>query len=395
MKKTSVVSITLNLLFVLILSIALVEKEEDTKDYTEQTVSELVASLQSQSQNQTLSHFSFAAPKILENWSVEAPSAVEKISAEKMPAADIVEVRADDFAQPLLPMTEKPGDKSPAKLIPASYEPNVQKLEKLVPLSASNPAPAKTEKPAQLAAVKETGNAIQAALASITPLTYKKPKPNAERLFEVKIKTEPREKVAIRGKDTLARNIITDTSMKRNKPSLLPPPSITEIKATQTILNNSDQIDGLAMTFIWPEDTHIKSRIHRALKECYGMRLGHLKQNGQLYFSNTQKATKAELDFYSPLLRLVSVPIDKREIEEIRKIKTDASGQLVRLFPQRLDAYILATLKQVLNPAEKLKGQFTGAYQFKGGKPGLGNLKLNGQLLNVEIELPVGQIGCL
>ena len=393
MKKTSVVSITSNVLFVLILSIALIEKEQDAKDFTEQSVSQPLASLQSQ--NQTLSHFSFASPKILENWSVEAPSAVEKISVEKAPAADIAEVRAGDFAQPLLPMTEKPGGRSPAKLIPASYESDVQKPEKLVPLSAPNPSPAKTVKPAQLAAVKETGSARQTALASLTPLTYKKPKPNTERLVEVKIKTEPKDKATIKGQDTLARNITTNTSKKRNKPALLPPPSMTEIKATQMILNNSDQVEGLAMTFIWPEDTYIKSRIHRALKECYGMRLGHLKQNGQLYFSNTQKATKAELDFYSPLLRLVSVPIDKREIEEIRKIKTNVSGQLVRLFPQRLDAYILATLKQVLNPAERLKGQFTGVYQLKGGKPGLGNLKLNGQLLNVEIELPVSQIGCL
>lgn len=393
MKKTSVASITSNVLFVLILSTVLVEKEQDTKDSTEHSVSQPVALLQSQ--NQTLSHFSFASPKILENWSVEAPSAVEKISDEKVSVGDIAEVRAGDFAQPLLPLTKKPGDRGTAKLIPASYESDVQKPEKLVPLSALNPALAKTAKPAQLAAVKETGSTRQTALSSITPLTYKKPKPNTERLFEVKIKTELKDKMTIKGQDTLVRNIATDTSEKRNKPALLPPPSMTEVKATQLILNNLDRVEGLAMTFIWPEDTYVKSRIHRALKECYGMRLGHLKQNGQLYFSNTQKATKAELNFYSPLLRLVSVPIDKREIEEIRKIKTDVSGQLVRLFPKRLDAYILANLKQVLNPAEKLKGQFTGVYQFKGGKPGLGNLKLNGQLLNVEIELPVSQIGCL
>ncbi len=78
MKKTSVASITSNILFVLILSTVLVEKEQDTKDSTEHSVSQPVASLQSQ--NQMLSHFSFASPKILENWSGEAPSAMENFS---------------------------------------------------------------------------------------------------------------------------------------------------------------------------------------------------------------------------------------------------------------------------------------------------------------------------
>ena len=171
-------------------------------------------------------------------------------------------------------------------------------------------------------------------------------------------------------------------------------PKEEDIQLAASNLETLVASEGLSITFYWPNTQTEREAVYRSLQHCHGMTLGVFNSNMILFDQKNQRLNKTEISKISPMLRHISAPATDFESLALKQLREKQSGPMVRIFPKRFDAYLIASLRQNSNINKNIKGRITANYSLDDGKIVLKNWNLNGKALSGKIELDVFSSQC-
>ena len=145
--------------------------------------------------------------------------------------------------------------------------------------------------------------------------------------------------------------------------------------------------EGLSITFYWPEAQDEREAVYHILQHCHNMTLGVFDANMILFDQHNKRLSKTEISNISPMLRHVSAPVTALESGLLGQLRKRQPGPMVRIFPKRFDAFLIASLRQNANINKNIKGRITANYSIENGEIFLENWNLNGKTLSGNIEL--------
>ena len=165
-------------------------------------------------------------------------------------------------------------------------------------------------------------------------------------------------------------------------------PRTSDLQMADRLMDDAAQ--KLSLEFLWPSDRRVHSGIYSRLTECLGVEIGVIDRDGNVYVG-TGGGRVFNAALHSPFMRLVDQPVDPRERQNIKRIRTGLqitakNGTAVRVFRRENDIRLLAALNRAFGGLPT-SGWVTAEYQIEAGALYLGKLKLNGRLHDGRIRL--------
>lgn len=161
-----------------------------------------------------------------------------------------------------------------------------------------------------------------------------------------------------------------------------------------------EQGAGPSIEIRWPSDSSQRDRLYDALVQCLGMRTGLLDGEGRLYLGEGQKGQPSTLDGerYSGFVRRPEGAIARDEEREIGRVRSyhqvRASAFAARIFPRRVDAYLIGGLRQLVGENYLKTKSIRAAYRLKNGQAIVESIVADGRRIDGVIDLSAVATGC-
>jgi hypothetical protein len=156
---------------------------------------------------------------------------------------------------------------------------------------------------------------------------------------------------------------------------------------------------GPSIEIAWPEAAATRTRLFRRFTQCFGMRVA-LMRGGKLFTEAGPPGAPwaINLDRFSGFVRQPAGRLVAGEHRLSRRIRARHPGLsgavLVRIFPRRVDALLLAGLKRIAGAAYKKDGVIRARYRLTGGHVMVADVRVDGRAAPGRIDLPPSGRGC-
>jgi hypothetical protein len=312
----------------------------------------------------------------------EAAPEPEPPAPESVREASVVPLAPEPIApkpvRDVLPLQPQPA-LEPAKVTPAVLREAPEPADEIVPL---RPEPqAKPEPPPQVKPPE------------VTPLRPVPPK------VQPQLPQAP--KIIVR-----ATPPAPPLAPPKSKPERAPapkPPAVTAeavVGEGRAFLKILEQGAGPGIEIRWPSDSAQRDRLYGVLVQCLGMRTGLLDGDGRLYLGEGQKGQPSTLDGerYSGFVRRPEGAIARDEEREIGRVRSyhqvRASASAARIFPRRVDAYLIGGLRQLVGESYLKTKSIRAAYRLRNGQPVVDSIVADGRRIDGVIELTAVANSC-
>lgn len=292
------------------------------------------------------------------------PPAVAVLQPEATPPASVIPLQAEAPAQrPALPARPlqllRPGDEkatsSPVPVQPLHVEPEALVSRETKPVLTPTPPP-------QEAAPRAPK--IEAWTPKVRPRT---PEPAS--------KPEPAPLIHVEA------------------PSAPPKPVAEKDVATEgrVLLRMFEQGAGPSVEIRWPSQAGERDRLYDIFTQCLGMKVGLLDDQGHVYLGEgpRQQAMAINLDKYSGFVRRPEGAIAGDEQREIARIRAyhGMSAPPARMFPRRVDAYLLGGLRTAVGDQYLKMKSVRAAYRLSGQRVMIDSITADGRAVDGAIDL--------
>jgi len=182
-------------------------------------------------------------------------------------------------------------------------------------------------------------------------------------------------------------------------PPKAPPPSEPPVNLLATVsegrayLKILEQGAGPGIEIRWPSESSQRDRLYSVLVQCLGMRTGLLDGEGRLFLGDGQKGQPSTLDGerYSGFVRRPEGAIARDEEREIARVRgfhqVRASASAARIFPRRVDAYLIGGLRQLVGDGYLKTKSVRATYRLKNGRPVVDSIVADGRRIDGGIDL--------
>ena len=168
----------------------------------------------------------------------------------------------------------------------------------------------------------------------------------------------------------------------------------------RTLLRLLEYGSGPDIELAWPDSAPRRARLHRRLRDCYGMRIA-LMDRGERLFTAAGPAGAPwdpNLDRYSGFIRHPAgrpVPGEAGEAAQIRAHHGPLWGaHTVRLFPRNLDALLLGGLRRLVGPDYGAHRTIRAHYRLDGANLIVERVEADGRALPGRIDLGAASPSC-
>lgn len=150
----------------------------------------------------------------------------------------------------------------------------------------------------------------------------------------------------------------------------------------------------------WPADARQRARLYQAFVQCLGMRVGLVDNGGRLYLGEGKRGVPSELnaDRYSGFVRQPEGDIPDREQDEVARVRAYhnnvAYTSAARLFPRRVDAFLIGGLRQAVGEHYLRTKSIRAAYRLDGDRVIVENIVADGRTISGAIDLSDASAGC-
>jgi hypothetical protein len=313
---------------------------------------------------------------------------------------------------PIVPLRPDPASPAPAKpeaKIIAPLRPETLPAGIVVPLAPDVPPQPQTE----IAKIEITpvvplrpGDEKPAAkpVPAVQPLRPEEPKVAREqeppRLPEIVPKPEPVKRAP---------------AIEKPKPSppapqaIAPPPPPAPSKPInekeiaiegRVLLRMFEQGSGPSIEIRWPAQASQRDRLYAVFTRCLGMQVGILDEQGHLYLGEGPRDQPLTLntDKYSGFVRRPEGAIaadEQDEIAHIRQYHQAAAGAPpARMFPRRVDAFLLGGLRQAVGDQYLKVKSIRAAYRLNGNRVIIDSIVADGHKVEGAIDLSTVAASC-
>lgn len=177
-------------------------------------------------------------------------------------------------------------------------------------------------------------------------------------------------------------------SSPRATPAVVSSEAIGEGRALLRIL---EQGSGPGIEIGWPDDARTRNQLYGALKRCLGMRTGLLDNAGRLYLAGGARSqpTAINTDLYSGFVRRPEGAIaaeERSEIDHVRSYHGQRSAAPARLFPRRVDAYLIGGLRQAVGENYLSLKSIHATYRLDGDRVVVEGIVADGRAMEGAID---------
>lgn len=192
-----------------------------------------------------------------------------------------------------------------------------------------------------------------------------------------------------------AKDLAKETEVRAGHPDTPPAGIIKRAEAAgRVLLRILEQGDGPMIEIAWPADVGIRRALYRRFVNCYGMRVALLdSRDGRLFLDEGARGRPWEvnLDRYSGYIRKPSGRFLAEEREQVARIHDHHQillvGAPVRLFPRRVDAFLLGGLRQMVGPRYGQANAIRATYLLEGGRVLVEGVSVDGRVFTGTLDL--------
>lgn len=177
-----------------------------------------------------------------------------------------------------------------------------------------------------------------------------------------------------------------------------PPPRATPVAVSseaigegRALLRILEQGSGPSIEIGWPDDERTRNRLYNSLKSCFGMRTGLLDGTGRLYLAEGARSQPTDIntDRYSGFVRRPEGAIaaeERGEIEHVRSYHAQRAASPARLFPRRVDAYLIGGLRQAVGENYLSLKSIRATYRLEGNHVVVDGIVADGREMDGVID---------
>lgn len=249
---------------------------------------------------------------------------------------------------------------------------------------ASKPEPAAPTPPAPLSKAAEPPQPAPA------PARTEKPASQPTSVIRPEPKRAPVSKPKSALKPVVKPRYETPAAQAPERIATVAPGNIREGRAMLRILEHGV---GPVIEIAWPKSSDRRAKLYSYFVNCLGMTTAVINDAGDLFRNADARNQRWELnlDRSSGFLRQPSGHFSSAEARELKEIKQRHSRQQnanpVRIFPRKVDAYLLGGLQSVIGPGYKNKQAIRARYQLDGTRLLLTNIEADAHRLDGMIDL--------
>jgi hypothetical protein len=161
----------------------------------------------------------------------------------------------------------------------------------------------------------------------------------------------------------------------------------------RVLLRMFEQGAGPSIEIRWPSQAGDRDRLYDVFTQCLGMKVGLLDDQGHVYLGEGPKTQPMALnmDKYSGFVRRPEGAIAADEQQEIARIRAyhGVSAPSARMFPRRVDAYLLGGLRATVGDQYLKMKSVRAAYRLSGRRVMIDSITADGRALDGIIDLSV------
>ncbi len=294
-------------------------------------------------------------------------------SPDSSPKAEVTEPKTESVSPAIIYLPPPPQPKVKPATPQSGQAKQVAAQPKLAPLQETKPltAPPVTLEPL----TPEPASASpQVALTPLKPES-RKPLPRTE-----KARPPPITKTA----DTA----ITTPAPKREPVSR---PGVHAAAKGRVLLRVLEHGKGPAIEIAWPSRRGSRRDLTRLLQRCYGMELALMDGQGRLYADQGRRGQiwRPNLDLYSGFVRHTSgvLPESERRAEAAIRARHGRRGDLVHIFPRRVDALLLGGIRNLAGAKYSQASSIRARYEVRNRRVLVSRIDIDGQTTPGAIDL--------
>jgi hypothetical protein len=163
------------------------------------------------------------------------------------------------------------------------------------------------------------------------------------------------------------------------------------VREGRTLLRLLEHGRGPGLEIAWPAGRAGRQQLFHRFAACFGMRLALVDADGKLFAEGGVRGQSwaPNLDRYSGFVRR---PAGRLTASERRRAGAIAvhhgrRGALVRVFPRRVDALLLAGLSQLVGPGYRAARTIRARYRQVAGRLSVEDVSVDGRAVAGRIEL--------
>jgi len=163
------------------------------------------------------------------------------------------------------------------------------------------------------------------------------------------------------------------------------------VREGRTLLRLLEHGRGPGIEIAWPAGRAGRQQLFHRFAACFGMRLALVDADGKLFAEGGVRGQSwaPNLDRYSDFVRR---PAGRLTASERRRAGAIAvhhgrRGALVRVFPRRVDALLLAGLSQLVGPGYRAARTIRARYRQVAGRLSVEDVSVDGRAVAGRIEL--------
>jgi hypothetical protein len=161
-----------------------------------------------------------------------------------------------------------------------------------------------------------------------------------------------------------------------------------------------EQGAGPSIEIEWPSESRERDKLYDVLVRCLGMRTVIIDKENRLYVGEGPRgeATPLDADRYSGFVRRPAGAIASGEQREIARVRTYhqtlSASSPARIFPRRVDAYLIGGLHQAIGDGYMKLKSIHAAYRLSGGRAIVDSIVADGRPIAGVIDLSTVATAC-
>jgi hypothetical protein len=168
------------------------------------------------------------------------------------------------------------------------------------------------------------------------------------------------------------------------------PKTLLEGRALLRVLEHGA---GPTIEIAWPETSGARRQLFNRFTNCFGMRVALMRPDGKLFIAGSRAGDPWEinLDRFSGFVRQPAGQLTSKERDLARRIRAHHPGlsnvSSVRIFPRRVDAMLLAGLKQISGKSYDKDNVIHARYRMVGRQVLVEGVTINGRSAPGQVNL--------
>jgi hypothetical protein len=242
------------------------------------------------------------------------------------------------------------------------------------PIPSKSASEVRPLRPTEKAAVSKP---VIAALRSVEPPS--------------KIEVPPVKKTLVSAKETEPQPKLKQASEHREVDAAQPKPkTLREGRALLRVLEHGA---GPTIEIAWPDTRSARRQLFNRFTDCFGMRIALMRPDGKLFIADGRSGESWEinLDRHSGFVRQPAGQLASKERNLTRRIRAHHprlfNASPVRIFPRRVDAMLLAGLKQISGKAYAKESVIHARYRVAGRRVVVEHVTVNGRSMPGQVDL--------